>query len=52
MRCCPHARNSYERKKAKRLPVVAMKALAPKLARAANCMMLDGKPLEVQRCFS
>ncbi|CAE6860605.1 IS110 family transposase ISShwo5 [Paraburkholderia aspalathi] len=52
LRCCPQARRFYERKKAKRLPVVAMKALAHKLARAAYYMMRDGKPFEVKRCFS
>jgi len=51
LRCCPQARRFYERKKAKRLPVVAMKALAHKLARAAYYMMRDGKPFEVGRCF-
>jgi transposase len=51
LRCCPQARRFYERKKATRLPVVAMKALAHKLARAAYHMMRDGKPFEVQRCF-
>ncbi|MEM5389757.1 IS110 family transposase [Paraburkholderia phymatum] len=52
LRSCPQARRFYERKKAKRLPVVAMKALAHKLARAAYYMMRDGKPFEVTRCFS
>jgi transposase len=51
LRTGPQARRFYERKKAKRLPVVAMKALAHKLARAAYYMMRDGKPFEVQRCF-
>jgi transposase len=51
LRCCPQARRFYERKKAKRLPVVAMKALAHKLARATYYMMRDGKPFEVERCF-
>jgi transposase len=40
---CPQARSFYERKKAWRLPVVAMKALAHKLARASYYMMRDGK---------
>ena len=51
LRCCPQARRFYERKKTKRLPVVAMKALAHKLARAAYYMMRDHKPFEIQRCF-
>ncbi|CAD6558860.1 IS110 family transposase ISShwo5 [Paraburkholderia kirstenboschensis] len=49
---CPQARSFYERKKARRLPVVAMKALAHKLARASYYMMRDSKPFEVKRCFS
>jgi transposase len=44
LRCCPQARQFYEPKKAKRLAVVAMKALAHKLARAAYYMMRDGRP--------
>ena len=51
LRCCPQARRFYERKKAQRLPVVAMKALAHKLARAAWYMMRDGKPFDPGRCF-
>lgn len=51
LRCCPQARRFYERKKAHRLPVVAMKALAHKLARAAWYMMRDRKPFDVGRCF-
>jgi transposase len=52
LRYCPQARTFYERKKAKRPPVVAMKALAHKLARAAYYMMRDRKSFEVPRCFS
>ena len=33
------------------MPVVAMKALAHKLARAAFYMLRDGKPFEVTKCF-
>jgi transposase len=51
VRCCPQARRFYDRKKAQRLPVVAMKALAHKLARAAWYMMREGKPFDVGRCF-
>ena len=51
LRCCPQARRFYERKKAKTMAVVAMKALAHKLARAAYYMMRDGKPFDVGRCF-
>ncbi|MGE6493091.1 IS110 family RNA-guided transposase [Cupriavidus metallidurans] len=51
LRSCPPARRFYERKKARRMPVVAMKALAHKLARAAYYMLRDGKPFEVTKCF-
>jgi transposase len=51
MRSCPQARRFYERKKARRMAVVAMKALAHKLARAAFYMLRDGKPFEVTKCF-
>ena len=51
LRSCPPARRFYERKKARRLPVVAMKALAHKLARAAYYMLRDGKPFQVTKCF-
>lgn len=51
VRCSPQARRFYERKKAQRLPVVAMKALAHKLARAAWYMMREGKPFDPGRCF-
>lgn len=51
MRSCPQARRFYERKKARRMPVVTMKALAHKLARAAFYMLRDGKPFEVTKCF-
>lgn len=51
LRYCPQAKRFYERKKAKTLAVVATKALAHKLARAAYYMMLDGKPFDVGRCF-
>lgn len=52
MRYCPQAKRFYERKKARRLAVVAMKALSHKLARAAYYMMRDRKPFEVNRCFA
>ncbi|WP_322063402.1 IS110 family transposase [Paraburkholderia sp. J63] len=51
MRSCPQARRFYERKRARRMSVVAMKALAHKLARAAFYMLRDGKPFEVTKCF-
>jgi transposase len=51
MRSCPQAKRFYERKRIRRMPVVAMKALAHKLARAAFYMLRDGKPFEVTKCF-
>lgn len=51
LRSCPQARRFYERKKAKHLPALAMKALAHKLARAAYYMMRDGTAFEIRRCF-
>jgi transposase len=51
MRSCPQARRFYDRKRSRRMPVVAMKALAHKLARAAFYMLRDGKPFEVTKCF-
>lgn len=42
----------YQRKCAKGLQVVAIKAVAHKLARAAFHVMRDGTPFEVQRAFA
>lgn len=41
----------YQKKCAKRLPVVAIKAVAHKLARACFHVMKDGKPFDVSRAF-
>ena len=46
------ARRFYERKKAKTNNVVAIKALAHKLARACYHILKDGKPFDVTRCFA
>jgi transposase len=46
------ARRFYERKKAKTNNVVAIKALAHKLARACYHILKDGKPFDVARCFA
>jgi transposase len=51
-RYCPDARRFYERKKAKRNNVVAIKALAHKLARACYHILKEGKPFDVTRCFA
>lgn len=44
-------RRFYQRKKAKTLSVVALKAVAHKLARACYYVMRDEVPFEVERCF-
>ncbi len=41
----------YERKKAKRNAVVAIKAVAHKLARAAYYVMRDRVPFDIQKAF-
>jgi transposase len=52
IRFCPQAKRFYDRKKAKTMAVVAMKAVAHKLARAAYYMMRDGTAFDVSRCFA
>jgi transposase len=52
LRFCPEAKRFYERKKAKTNGIVAIKALAHKLARACYHMLKEGKPFDVQRCFA
>jgi transposase len=44
-------RRFYQRKKAKTLSVVALKAVAHKLARACYYVMRDQVPFEVEKCF-
>jgi transposase len=51
IRTCPEARRFYERKKRTRNGIVAIKALAHKLARACYHMLQEHKPFEVTRCF-
>jgi transposase len=51
-RHCAEAQRFYERKKARTNAVVAVKALAHKLARACYHILKEGKPFEVQRCFA
>ena len=51
-RYCPEARRFYDRKKASTNGIVAIKALAHKLARACYHMMKDGQPFDVKRCFT
>jgi hypothetical protein len=52
IRFCPQAKRFHDRKKAKTMTVVAMKAVAHKLARAAYYMMRDGTTFDVSRCFA
>lgn len=52
MRYCAEAKRFYERKKAKTNNVVAIKALAHKLARACFHILKERKPFDVTRCFA
>ncbi len=51
LRYCPEAKSFYERKKRQTNRVVALKAVAHKLARACYHMLREQKPFEVNRCF-
>lgn len=51
-RFCDEARRFFERKKSRTNTVVATKALAHKLARAAYHVLKDGEPFDVKRCFA
>ena len=51
LRCCPQARSFYDRKKNRSNRVLALKALAHKLARACYHMLQDQKPFDVHLCF-
>jgi transposase len=51
LRYCPEAKRFYERKKRKTNRIVAIKAIAHKLARACYHMLREQKPFDVQRCF-
>ena len=52
IRYCEAAKKFYQRKKAKRNGVVAIKAVAHKLARACFHMMKTGEVFAVERCFT
>lgn len=52
LRYCAEAKRFYERKKAKVNNVVAIKALAHKLARACFHILKERKPFDVTRCFA
>ena len=51
MRYCPQAKSFYDRKKSRTNRILAIKALAHKLARACYHMLRDQKPFDVSRCF-
>ena len=52
VRFCPEAKRFYERKKARTNGIVAIKAVAHKLARACYHMLREQKPFELRRCFA
>lgn len=52
IRYCEAAKKFYQRKKAKRNGIVAIKAVAHKLARACFHMMKTGEVFSVERCFT
>ncbi|CAB3810749.1 hypothetical protein LMG27177_07434 [Paraburkholderia fynbosensis] len=52
IRYCPQARRFYERKKRARNGILAIKALAHKLARACYHMLRERQPFDVKRCFA
>jgi transposase len=52
VRFCPEAKRFYERKRAKTNGIVAIKAVAHKLARACYHMLREHKPFELKRCFA
>lgn len=51
VRFCPEAKRFYERKRAKTNAIVALKAVAHKLARACYHMLREQQPFELKRCF-
>jgi transposase len=52
LRHCAQAKRFYERKKSKTNNVVAIKALAHKLARASFHVLKERQPFELTRCFA
>jgi len=52
VRFCPEAKRFYERKKARANRIVAIKALAHKLARACYHILREGVAFDLQRCFA
>lgn len=52
VRYCPQAKRFYEKKRAQRNGIVAIRAVAHKLARAAYHMLRDQAPFDAQRLFA
>ncbi|WP_231880061.1 transposase [Collimonas pratensis] len=52
IRYCEQARKFYQRKKAKRNGIVAIKAVAHKLARACFHMLKTSEQFSIERCFT
>jgi transposase len=52
IRFCPEAKRFYDRKKARTNGIVALKAIAHKLARACYHMLKEQQPFELKRCFT
>ena len=52
LRYCPQARSFYDRKKSRTNRIVALKALAHKLARACYHILREQQPFDVNRCFA
>jgi len=52
LRYSPEAKRFYDREKSKTNNVVAIKALAHKLARACFHMLKEKKPFDAERCFT
>ena len=48
---CPQAKSFYDRKKSRSNRILALKALAHKLARACYHLLQDQKPFDVHLCF-
>ena len=51
LRCCPEAKRFYARTKRTTNRIVAIKAIAHKLARAGYPRLREPRPFDVQRCF-
>jgi len=52
LRYCPEAKRFYERKRSRTNRIVALKAVAHKLARACYHILREQQPFDVKRCFA